>query len=74
MSLEQHTGALCGHVFRGAAPALPWDPGLAACPLACSAFVTWPVLPEPGLLPEWKAVWQARVLGSAWVVVVGAVM
>ena len=30
------------------------DPGLAACPLACSTSVTWSVLPEPGLLPEWK--------------------
>ena len=64
LSLEQDRGALCGHVFQAVAPALLCDPGLTACPLACSASVMWPVLPEPGLLPEWKAMWQARVLGS----------
>ena len=40
------------------------DTGLAACPLACSTSVTWSVLPEPGLLPEWKDMWQACVVGS----------
>lgn len=64
MSLEQDRGALCGHVFQAVAPALLCDPGLAACPPACSVSVMWPVLPEPGLLPEWKAMWQAHVVGS----------
>ena len=40
------------------------DSWLAACLLACSTSVMWPALPEPGLLPEWKDMWQPRVVGS----------
>ena len=40
------------------------DPGLAACPLAFSASFMCPVVPENKVLPEWKAMWQAHVVGS----------
>lgn len=41
-----------------------FDPGLAAFPLAFSASFMWPVVPESRVLPEWKAMRQACVVGS----------